>query len=315
MDVSFDYYIFAFSGGKDSVALVLDALEQGVPPEKMELWHHDIDGREGSHLMDWPVTPAYCRAFAQAMHIPLYFSWKEGGFEGEMLRDGEPTSATWFETPDGLRQAGGMSTKIGTRLKFPQVSADLRQRWCSPYLKIDVGEKAVRHQARFLGKRVAFLSGERAEESTCRSKYAEEEPDRADGGGRNVTRLRTIKYWTEQQVWAILERWKINPHPCYWLGWGRCSCAGCIFGSNDQWASLRAVNADQFEGISWYEDAFGTTIRRKGTIVDAANKGKPYGSITPARIAAALSYTYELPIIVEHWVLPPGAFGDTAGPQ
>jgi hypothetical protein len=27
---------------------------------------------------------------------------------------------------------------LGTRLKFPQVSADLNVRWCSAYLKIDV---------------------------------------------------------------------------------------------------------------------------------------------------------------------------------
>ncbi len=56
--------IVAFSGGKDSVACVLHLLELGVPRERIELWHHDVDGREGSTLMDWPVTRAYCRAFA-----------------------------------------------------------------------------------------------------------------------------------------------------------------------------------------------------------------------------------------------------------
>jgi hypothetical protein len=40
----------AFSGGKDSVAAVLDLKERGVAMERVELWHHEVDGREGSWL-------------------------------------------------------------------------------------------------------------------------------------------------------------------------------------------------------------------------------------------------------------------------
>ena len=37
--------IIAFSGGKDSVAMVLYTLfELKIPKERIELWHHDIDG-------------------------------------------------------------------------------------------------------------------------------------------------------------------------------------------------------------------------------------------------------------------------------
>jgi hypothetical protein len=58
-------------------------LDRNVPKDRIELWHHDIDGREGSHLMDWPSTPVYCGAFARAFDVPLYFSWRIGGFERE----------------------------------------------------------------------------------------------------------------------------------------------------------------------------------------------------------------------------------------
>lgn len=37
-------YIVAFSGGKDSVAMVLHLLEIGVPKESIHLHHHDVDG-------------------------------------------------------------------------------------------------------------------------------------------------------------------------------------------------------------------------------------------------------------------------------
>ena len=42
-------------------------------------------------------------------------------------------------------------------------------RWCSAYLKIDVGAAALRGQARFEGKRTLFVTGERAEESAARA--------------------------------------------------------------------------------------------------------------------------------------------------
>ena len=40
----YDLIIVLFSGGKDSVAAYFRLLELGVPKEKIELWHHDIDG-------------------------------------------------------------------------------------------------------------------------------------------------------------------------------------------------------------------------------------------------------------------------------
>ena len=49
--LSYDHYIVMFSGGKDSAALYLALRDTGVPNTKIELWHHEIDGREGASLM------------------------------------------------------------------------------------------------------------------------------------------------------------------------------------------------------------------------------------------------------------------------
>lgn len=58
----YDLIIVLFSGGKDSLAAYLKLLEWGVPKEKIELWHHDIDGGHPDRKMDWPVTQSYVEA-------------------------------------------------------------------------------------------------------------------------------------------------------------------------------------------------------------------------------------------------------------
>jgi len=353
---SYDTIIVAFSGGKDSLACLLHLIECGVPREKVELWHHDVDGREGSKLMDWPCTRDYCRKVAAAFGVTIYFSWKQGGFEREMLRDHTATAPIMYETPTGLRQTGGAG-KPNTRRVFPQVSPDLSVRWCSAYLKIDVGAAAVRGQERFLGKRTLFVTGERAQESAARARYSTFEPHRADNRARknearpialdqttlaevaeatgvspvelfaprprahrlqrrvrHVDAWRPVHGWTEEQVWAIIERHAVNPHPAYRLGWGRVSCAACIFGNADQWASLRAVHPEQFATIARHEQNFGKTIKRKLSVVQTADTGRPY-TMAEEDIRAALSEAFDEPVFLDVWKLPQGAYGDSCGPS
>lgn len=308
--------IVAFSGGKDSIACFLHLLDLGVPRHKIELWHHDVDGREGSSLMDWPCTRSYCEAFAKAFDVPIYFSWKSGGFEREMLRDGTSTARTHFQTPYGLRSSGGRG-KVGTRRQFPQVSADLSVRWCSAYLKIDVCATAIRNQGRFDNARTLVITGERAQESAARAKYKTFEPHRSDlregRSGRLVDQWRPVHAWSERQVWEIIERYRVTPHPAYRLGWGRVSCAACIFGSPSQWASLRAVNRAQFDRVASYESTFKKTIQRKLSVIQLADKGTPY-EMDEADMRAALSETFDETILTNAWTLPRGAYGDSCGP-
>ncbi|MDO9099353.1 MAG: hypothetical protein Q7V53_01215, partial [Caldisericota bacterium] len=134
---AFDRVICGFSGGKDSLALLLLMLEMGVKPERIELHHNIVDGREGSTLMDWPVTESYCEAIAKAFGVQITFSWREGGLERELLRDGTATGPVYIPDGEGHRKIGGEGP-AGVRLKFPQLSADLGVRWCSSAGKIDV---------------------------------------------------------------------------------------------------------------------------------------------------------------------------------
>lgn len=316
----YDRYIVSFSGGKDSTATFLYLLDQGIPRDRVELWHQDIDGRERT-FFDWEITPDYCRRFAEAFGVKIYFQWKEGGFYREMMRENALTAPNCYELPDGtLGRSGGTRGKPGTRLRFPQAAADLRTRWCSSYLKIDVCSAAIVHQPRFHGIRTLVLSGERGEESPQRAKYAIWEPDRADLRNgripRHVDRHRPIRDWKESEVWAIIERYRVRAHPCYYMGWGRCSCKFCIFGNRNQFASAAHISPELTWEIIGLEGQFASTIKRNCGLDALIASGTPYPHITDELKALATNYDYDRPIILpedEPWLLPAGAYGENCG--
>jgi 3'-phosphoadenosine 5'-phosphosulfate sulfotransferase (PAPS reductase)/FAD synthetase len=316
---TYDYIIVAFSGGKDSLACLLHLLELGVERSRIELWHHLVDGREGSTLMDWPCTEAYCRAVAAGFQIPIYFSWRKGGFEGEMDRDGTPTGPVMFETPDGLHETGGQGPPGNRHKLFPMAIQDLRRRWCSAVLKIDVGRAALRNQRRFDNRRTLFLTGERSEESPARAKYAVFEPHDCDLRNgrvpRHIDAWRAVHDFSRRQVWKLIERYRVNPHPAYRLGFSRVSCAGCIFGTSspDQFSSLRAANLAQFRYMVRRERLSGKTIDWHHPLPVIADMGTPY-EMDEGDIRAATSQTFDEPVFVTPWKEPQGAYGDSKGP-
>lgn len=307
-----------FSGGKDSVACVLHLLELGVERSRIELHHHDVDGREGSSLMDWPVTRSYVEAAGAALGLPVFFSWKVGGFEREMLRENCGTAPITFTRGDGtLVTMGGDRSKPNTRRKFPQVTSDLRIRWCSSALKVEVGDRLLNNDERFLDGKTLVITGERAQESANRARYATFEPHRRDNrDGRKkrwIDHWRPIHQWQESEVWEILERWRVFAHPAYWVGLGRASCMACIFGSARQWATLRTHAPVNFDRIAAYESEFGITIHRCRSVTEQANAALPYPGAAQW-MPLALSEHFDRPFFMEHWEQPSGAYGESCGP-
>lgn len=320
--LSYDYYLVGLSGGKDSVCTVLWLLEQGVPADKIELMHHRVDGSKAEkRVFDWPVTDAYIEAFSKAVGIPLYYSWKEAGIKGEMMRTNERTKPTSFEDQNRIIvTTGGNRGSVSTRRMWPEVSNNLARRACTSYTKIDVGAKAITGQTRFCHAKTLFLTGERWAESGNRSKLARAErhrTDRREGRlGRLVDHLRPVIDYSEQDIWDMMKRWGIRPHPAYNLI-GRVSCAYCIFGSANQFATLREIDPKGFQQMLDIEVEINHTMKSGKTLDQYADAGTPLTTADSEEARLVMSETYDLPILMDpkDWALPAGAFGENAGPN
>ena len=187
--------LVAYSAGKDATACVLALLDAGADPRRIELHHHEIDGADS--FMDWPITPAFARAFAAHLDLPIYFSGREGGLERELARDGAPSAAVYFDLPADGRGRACVAGPPGTRGLFPQVTANLRLRWCSSVCKIDVMDALIRGQDRFGQGRTLVITGERAEESPNRARYAAFGRHRTHCASRHVDHWRPVHDWPE----------------------------------------------------------------------------------------------------------------------
>jgi 3'-phosphoadenosine 5'-phosphosulfate sulfotransferase (PAPS reductase)/FAD synthetase len=316
----YDLVIVSFSGGKDSLACILHVLELGVPKSKIELWHQAVDGRPGvdPRFFDWPCTESYCKAVAQALGVTLRFQWREGGFEREINKVQAPLAPASFELPDGTVGSTGGKGTPNTRLMFPAAVADLRTRWCSAILKIDVSTAAVNNDPRLKDANVVVVTGERRQESNNRARYAQVDEHKSTTKNRRVDQWRAIINWREERIWEIIERWRLRPHPAYFLGWGRVSCLPCIFGNPDQWASVKDIAPVLFDRILAYEQEFGRTIQQGGDIAHLAARGDSFVPRDRAMVELALSEHYPETMVMlpegEQWVSPLGAYKRSGGP-
>lgn len=380
----YDLIVVLISGGKDSVACYLKLIELGVPKEKIEFWHHDIDGGHPTRRMDWKCTQNYVKALADAEGVKLRVSYRVNGFFGELYRIGASEPIEWIDPDTGeIRQCKLSSNYLkcrelkeqateemeellkqyGYRMKFPAKTGDLSRRWCSAYLKICVADTVVsnldrlgeleelggkRHKFPAKGgthlgrwcsgnlkaavqdsvtanleetkhdKKILIVSGERRGESAGRSKYNEMEIHRTNATAkahRVVHQWRCCIDYSEKDVWELLKRHHINPHPCYRIGWNRCSCMMCIFSTPRLFAGVKELFPDAYASLRHDEEVLGFTLDNKKNLDEFIgdtpscvcwNDKKAIHSILTGEFGTEDIYT-------ENWNYPVGAFHGADG--
>ena len=380
----YDLIVVLISGGKDSVACYLKLIELGVPKEKIEFWHHDIDGGHPTRRMDWKCTQNYVKALADAEGVKLRVSYRVNGFFGELYRIGASEPIEWIDPDTGeIRQCKLSSNYLkckelkeqateemeellkqyGYRMKFPAKTGDLSRRWCSAYLKICVADTVVSnldrlgeleelggkrhkfpakggtHSGRWCSgnlkaavqdsvtanleetkhdKKILIVSGERRGESAGRSKYNEMEIHRTNATAkahRVVHQWRCCIDYSEKDVWELLKRHNINPHPCYRVGWNRCSCMMCIFSTPRLFAGVKELFPDDYASLRHDEEVLGFTLDNKKNLDEFIgdtpscvcwSDKKAIHSILTGEFGTEDIYT-------ENWNYPVGAFHGADG--
>ena len=344
----YDLVIVLISGGKDSIACYYKLLELGVPKSKIEFWHHDIDGGHPSRTMDWRCTANYIRSFAEAEQIPLRVSWRKNGFFGELYRIGaselieyvDPETGEIYQCPPSKKYMECQKLKVaaisemenklaefGYRMKFPMKSGDLSRRWCSAYLKIMVADTVLRNMnsvAANLTKtrmdiKLLIVSGERRGESVGRSKYNEIEIHRTNAVSkhhRTVHQWRPVIDYSEKDIWEVLKRHKVNPHPCYRAGWNRCSCAMCIFSTPQLFAGIRELYPKEYALLCQDEKVLGFTLDNHcdlETYIGSADSCVYHGDKEAIQSLLTGEFPVESVYVKDKWKYPVGAFHDAAG--
>lgn len=213
---------------------------------------------------------------------------------------------------DGLRADG-------ERMKFPAKSGCHQGRWCSGALKAQVEDKLYSHiEDTVADTKLLIISGERRQESAGRSKYNEMEIHRTNATARAhrlVHQWRSVIDWDEAQVWEIIKRWRIAPHPCYAAGWNRCSCAMCIFSLPRHWAGIRELFPDWVSSVEEDERILGFTLDNKVTLAEYIGDAEScVCHDDPKALFQLTRGVFSLDDVEQsEWVLPAGAFQGAAG--
>lgn len=217
---------------------------------------------------------------------------------------------------DSLEELGGK------RMKFPAKGGTHQGRWCSGSLKASVQDSVTASLEKTRkDTRLLIVSGERRGESSGRSKYNEMEIHRTNAvakAHRIVHQWRPVIEYSEKDVWEVLKRHKVNPHPCYRAGWNRCSCAMCIFSTPRLFAGIRELYPEDYEMLRQDEKVLGFTLDNHcdlDTFVGAAKSCVYHGDEDAIHSLVTGEFSEGSIYVTGDWKYPAGAFhGAEGGP-
>lgn len=221
-----------------------------------------------------------------------------------------------FRNLDRLEKLGGK------RHKFPAKAGTHQGRWCSGSLKAAVQDCVTSNLEKTRQNiKLLVISGERRGESAGRSRYNEMEIHRTNAtikAHRLVHQWRPLIDYSEKDVWEVLKRHRVNPHPCYRCGWNRCSCAMCIFSTPSHFAGIREIMPEDYELLRQDEIRLGFTIdnhKNLDTYIEGAQPCVYYGDEAALHSLITGEFLVDDIYVSGDWKYPAGAFhGAEGGP-
>ena len=269
--------VLSISGGKDSTALYLSALESGQ--EFIAVFADTGNEHE--------LTYEYVRRLPEMTGGPPV-QWLKADFSGMIERRRR------FVARDQRigRARGGHKLRYTNRQKrtilnileptgipfldlclakgrFPST----RARFCSEELKHRLIYSEVHEPLLDAGESVVSWQGVRADESTPRSCLGMCEPDPRVP---EITIYRPIIGWTAGEVFAMHDRHGVEPNPLYKLGFSRVGCMPCLHCGKAEIAAIADRFPEHIARIEQWEKMVSAVSKRGISTFFAADK-------TPAR--------------------------------
>jgi 3'-phosphoadenosine 5'-phosphosulfate sulfotransferase (PAPS reductase)/FAD synthetase len=241
-------HIINISGGKDSTATYLKAIERGRPFRAV--WADT--GNEH------PLTVEYIRTLPARTGGPE-IERVAADFSEKMAKKRAFIRKNWAKhgvPQDRINRALEVLQPTGNpfldlclwKARFPSIGAQ----FCTQELKVFPIEKQVLVPALEQGDVIQWL-GIRREEGPRRKNAPMFRRVRWIDPRRNLIYYSPLVEWTWQDVFAMHERHGIKPNPLYGKGAHRVGCWPCINARKDELAMIGRINPDTVEKLKEWE--------------------------------------------------------------
>ena len=246
--------IVSMSGGKDSTATALLAIERGVDPM--------LAFADTGH--EHPTTYEYVDYLEQKLGIKIERC--KADFTKDIERKREVVQTKWRKdgiSEDKIKRALAVLHPTGNPFldmclwkgRFPSTMA----RFCTEFLKIHPFNRQVLFPAIEKYGKVESWVGVRADESAARAKLPEREMD--DTGAEIV---RPILSWTVEDVFAMHKKHGVDPNPLYTKGMGRVGCMPCVNCNKAELHQISMRFPEEIERVAEWEGIVSEASKRDG---------------------------------------------------
>ena len=261
-----EHNIISVSGGKDSTALLLLAIER--QPDNLQAVFADT-GNEHD------LTYDYVRYLEQATGVAI--RWVKADFARQIAGKREYVLTKWAGKgvpQDTIDRAAAALVPTGNPFldlciwkgRFPSTKAA----FCSEELKRNPIISQVQQPLIDAGDDVISWQGIRRDESLRRSLLSENELKKAYANGAELWNYRPIIDWTADQCFAMHRKHGIKHNPLYEMGMGRVGCMPCINCRKDELNEISKRFPEAIDRIEQWELAVKAASKRQAATFFAA---------------------------------------------